>query len=211
MLTKTNSEKELFLMEEGITYLNCANMSPMLKSVREAGLQALDTRAAPWKLSSQDWFTNAEILRELAAKIFQTSNDNIALIPSASYGLAVAAKNIKLNAGKEIIILDQQFPSNYYVWQNLANEQNLQIVTIQNSNSKTLTESIIEKINGNTGIIAIPNCHWIDGTLIDLQQISNAAKTVGALLVLDLSQSLGVLPIDINSIDPDFAVCVGYK
>ena len=36
MLTKTNSEKELFLMEEGITYLNCANMSPMLKSVREA-------------------------------------------------------------------------------------------------------------------------------------------------------------------------------
>ena len=96
MLTKTNSEKDLFLMEEGITYLNCANMSPMLKSVREAGLQALETRAAPWKLSSQDWFTNAEILRELAAKIFQTHNDNIAIIPSASYGLAVAAKNIKL-------------------------------------------------------------------------------------------------------------------
>lgn len=211
MLAKTNSEKDMFLMEEGITYLNCANMSPMLKSVREAGLQALDTRAAPWKLSSQDWFTNAEILRELAAKIFQTSNDNIALIPSASYGLAVAAKNIKLTAAKEIIILEQQFPSNYYVWQNLANEQNLQIVTIQNSNSKTLTESIIEKINGNTGIIAIPNCHWIDGTLINLQQISNAAKTVGACLVLDLSQSLGVLPIDIDSIDPDFAVCVGYK
>ena len=211
MLTKTNSEKDLFLMEEGITYLNCANMSPMLKSVREAGLQALDTRAAPWKLSSQDWFTNAEILRELAAKIFQTHNDNIAIIPSASYGLAVASKNIKLTAGKEIISLDQQFPSNYYVWQNLASEQNLQIVTIKKGDNNTLTESIIEKINGNTGIIAIPNCHWIDGTLIDLQQISNAAKTVGALLVLDLSQSLGVLPIDIDSIDPDFAVCVGYK
>lgn len=211
MLIKTNSEKDFFLMEEGITYLNCANMSPMLKSVREAGLQALDTRAAPWKLSSQDWFTNAEILREFAAKIFQTHNDNIAIIPSASYGLAVAAKNIKLTAGKEIIILDQQFPSNYYVWQNLASEQNLQIVTIKKGDNNTLTESIIEKINGNTGIIAIPNCHWIDGTLIDLQQISNAAKTVGALLVLDLSQSLGVLPIDINSIDPDFAVCVGYK
>lgn len=211
MLTKTNSEKGLFLMEEGITYLNCANMSPMLKSVREAGLQALDTRAAPWKLSSQDWFTNAEILREIAAKIFQTHNDNIALIPSASYGLAVAAKNIKLTAAKEIIILEQQFPSNYYVWHKLASEQNLQIVTIQKSKDKTLTESIIEKINGNTGIIAIPNCHWIDGTLIHLQQISNAAKTVGACLVLDLSQSLGVLPIDIDSIDPDFAVCVGYK
>ena len=87
----------------------------------------------------------------------------------------------------------------------------MQIVTIKKGDNNTLTESIIEKINGNTGIIAIPNCHWIDGTLIDLQQISNAAKTVGALLVLDLSQSLGVLPIDIDSIDPDFAVCVGYK
>ncbi len=93
----------------------------------------------------------------------------------------------------------------------MANAQNLQIVTIKKSKDKTLTESILEKITNKTGIIAIPNCHWIDGALIDLYQISAAAKTVSSYLVLDLSQSLGVLPIDIDRIQPDFAISVGYK
>ena len=105
MINKFNSQKDLFLMEEGLTYLNCANMSPMLKTVKEAGLQALETRATPWKISSEDWFTNAEKLRNLASKVFQTNSNNIALIPSVSYGLAAAAKNFKLHAGKEIIVL----------------------------------------------------------------------------------------------------------
>jgi len=211
MINKLNSQKGLFLMEEGLTYLNCANMSLMLKTVKEAGLQALDTRAAPWKISSEDWFTNAEKLRDLASKVFHTNSNNIALIPSVSYGLAAAAKNFKLHAGKEIIVLEQQYPSNYYVWENLASQQNLRIVIIKKGKGKTLTESILEKINTKTGIIALPNCHWINGTYIDLQRISDASKSVGSYFVLDLSQSLGVLPIDIDKIQPDFAVSVGYK
>ena len=211
MINKFNSQKDLFLLEESLTYLNCANMSPMLKTVNEAGLEALAKRATPWKISSEDWFSNAEKLRILASKIFQTDSNSIALIPSVSYGLAAAAKNFKLSAGKEIIVLDQQYPSNYYVWENLASQQNLQIVIVQKIKNKTLTESILEKINSKTGIIALPNCHWINGTYIDLQQISDASKSVGSYFVLDLSQSLGVLPIDIDKIDPDFAVSVGYK
>ena len=211
MTNKFDSQKDLFLIEEGLTYLNCANMSPMLKTVNEAGLQALETRATPWKISSEDWFTNAEKLRNLAAKVFQTNSNNIALVPSVSYGLAVAAKNFKLNAGKEIIVLEQQYPSNYYVWENLANQQHLEIVIVQKTKDKTLTESILEKINNKTGIIALPNCHWINGTYIDLAQISEASKSVGSYFVLDLSQSLGALPISIDKIQPDFAVSVGYK
>ena len=211
MTNKLNPQKDLFLIEEGLTYLNCANMSPMLRTVKEAGLQALETRATPWKISSEDWFTNAEKLRILASKVFQTNSNNIALIPSVSYGLAVAAKNFKLNAGREIIVLEQQYPSNYYVWENLASQQNLEIVIVPKAKGKTLTESIVEKISSNTGIIALQNCHWINGTYIDLQQISDASKFVGSYFVLDLSQSLGALPIDIEKIQPDIAVSVGYK
>ncbi|MBO9202515.1 aminotransferase class V-fold PLP-dependent enzyme [Niastella sp. MAH-29] len=183
----------------------------MLKTVKEAGLQALETRATPWKISSEDWFTNAEKLRTLASKVFQTNNNNIALIPSASYGLAVAAKNFKLKAGKEIIVLAQQYPSNYYVWENLASQQHLKIVIVQKERGKTLTESVLGKINSSTGIIALPNCHWINGTYIDLQKISDASRSSGSYLVLDLSQSLGALQIDMDKIQPDFAVSVGYK
>ena len=210
MIEKLNTQKDLFILDNGVNYLNCSYMSPMLKSVKAAGLHGLEMRASPWNLSSADWFTNAETLRSLAANIFKTSNNNIALIPSASYGLAVAGKNLNLKPGKEIIILENQYPSNYYIWQHLAETQKLQIV-VAKSNTKTLTENVLEKMNANTGLIAIPNCHWMDGAYINLQQISDAAKKFGSYLVLDLSQSLGVLPIDIEKINPDFAVSVGYK
>lgn len=186
-------------------------MSPMLKTVKQAGLDALETRAHPWKLTAEDWFTKAEILRHLTAKVFNTVSDNIALIPSASYGLSLAAKNTRLTAGKNILVLEHQYPSNYYAWENLAKTQNLQIVTVRSSADKSLTQSILENIDEHTGLVAIPNCHWISGTWIDLEQVSKSVKEVGALLVLDLSQSLGVLPIDIETIQPDFAVSVGYK
>jgi selenocysteine lyase/cysteine desulfurase len=206
-----NKQKHLFLLDERIKYLNCANMSPMLASVKLAGLQALETRAAPWKLTEADWFDNAEILRQEAAKIFQTSHDNIALVPSASYGLAVAAKNCIPAPGKTIVVLHQEFPSNYYVWEELAARQGLQLVSVQQEAGKTLTESVLQKIDSRTGLVAIPNCHWTSGIWIDLQKISNAARAAGAFLVLDLSQSMGALPTEIDVIKPDFAVSVGYK
>jgi len=203
--------KDSFLLDPEVTYINCANMSAMLKSVHEAALKGNQTRATPWKLTNKEWFADAEVLRELVARVFQTSWDNVGFVPSASYGLAMAAKNIKLKGGKSIIVLDRQFPSNVYVWEKLANEQNLKLIRIKKHQDRSLTDCILDHINEETGLVAVPNCHWMDGSLVDLGKISDRVKQVGALLILDLSQSLGALPINIERIDPDYAVSVGYK
>ncbi len=203
--------KDLFLLDPEVTYLNCANMSPLLKSVKQAAYDGIEIRANPWKLTGQSWFNDAEVLRGEAAKVYQTSADNIAMAPSASYGLATVAKNIKLKAGQEIIVLDKQFPSNVYVWEKLAEEFDLKLVTVKRENGKSFTDAVVEAISDRTGIVAVPNCHWMDGSLVDLEKVSKKAKSVSALLILDLSQSLGALPINIEQIDPDYAVAVGYK
>ena len=209
---QNNSDyRDLFELDNDITYLNCSGMSPLLKSAKQAGLTGLEKRANPWSMTNEDWFDKAEKLRILASRIFQTSESNIALVPSASYGLATAAKNLQVKRGKSIIVVEDQFPSNYYIWENLARKFDLKIIKAEKKPDKILTDSILESINSETGIVAVPNCHWIDGMLIDLEKISKAAKAVDAFLILDLSQSLGVLPINIDKIDPDFAVAVGYK
>jgi selenocysteine lyase/cysteine desulfurase len=137
--------------------------------------------------------------------------DNIAFAPSASYGLATVAKNIKPKAQREIIVLEKQFPSNVYVWEKLALQFDLKLITVKRDKDKSLTESILKSITEQTAVVAIPNCHWMDGALVHLDQVSKKVKQVNALLVLDLSQSLGALPINIEQIDPDYAVSVGYK
>ena len=210
-MQNNNNYKDLFELDDEIIYLNCSGMSPLLKSVKQAGLTGLEKRAKPWTMNNDDWFDKAETLRNLASKIFQTSANNVALIPSASYGLATAAKNLNVKSGKSIVIVEDQFPSNYYIWSDLAKKYDLNIIKVEKKPDKILTDSIIDSINSDTGIVAVPNCHWMDGLLVDLDRISKAVKAVNAFLVLDLSQSLGAFPTNIEEIDPDFAVAVGYK
>ena len=58
---------------------------------------------------------------------------------------------------------------------------------------------------------ALPNNHWADGGLVDLVQIGEKLRHVGAKLVLDVTQSLGVLPFDVKKVKPDFLVVAAYK
>jgi selenocysteine lyase/cysteine desulfurase len=143
--------------------------------------------------------------------MIHAGKENIALVPSASYGIAVAANNISLTAEQNIILADQQYPSNVYAWRELAKRTGAGIITVKKEGGQTWTEAILATIDTQTGLLALPNCHWTDGSLIDLEAVSKKAKEVNARLVIDASQSLGAYPLDINKIKPDFLVTVGYK
>ncbi|MFD0999238.1 aminotransferase class V-fold PLP-dependent enzyme [Ohtaekwangia kribbensis] len=186
-------------------------MSPLLKRANEAGIEALQKRSHPWEIVTDDWFTPGETLRSLFARIIQADKDSIALIPSVSYGIAVAAKNIALRADQNIVLLDQQYPSNVYAWRELAHETKSKIITVTKRDDESWTDAILKHITVDTGLVAIPNCHWTDGSLIDLEVISKRTKAVNAKLVIDASQSLGAYPLNIQKIQPDFLVTVGYK
>src|SRR6187397_2465501 len=103
---KIANQKSLFNIPEGVSYLNCAYMSPLLKSAGEAGNAAIRQRYEPWTLRVKDWFEPAEELKALFASIIHADKNNIALIPSVSYGIAVAKQNIQLDASREIVVLD---------------------------------------------------------------------------------------------------------
>jgi selenocysteine lyase/cysteine desulfurase len=205
------SYQSYFDIPGGITFLNGANMSPQMRLVTDRGIDAVNQKRHPWELQAADWFTGAEQLRSSAAKVYGTSTENIALVPSVSYALAIAAKNIHIEAGKSILLLDKEFPSNYYVWQELAKEKNVRIRTVGREPGQNWTEAILSAMDDNTGLVTLGQCHWMDGSLIRLEEISQKTHALGIPLILDLSQSLGARPIDIDSIAPDFAVAVGYK
>src|SRR5207248_2798284 len=73
------------------------------------------------------------------------------------------------------------------------------------------TESILRAIDADTAVVSVPVCHWTDGARIGIEAVARRARSVGAALVVDASQSLGVTPFDVHELDPDFVVSVGYK
>ncbi|WP_300531451.1 aminotransferase class V-fold PLP-dependent enzyme [Maricaulis sp.] len=206
------SQRALFDLPREVTYFNAAYMGPMPRHAAKAGAQSYADKQQPWKLGIQDAFIDApEHYRALGARLFGARADDIAIVPAASYGLALAARNLEPDAGSEILVLDGQFPSNVYVWQALAERTGAKVRTVSRSDNESWTEAVLAAISIRTAILACPQVHWSDGGQLDLARISDAARRQGAALVLDLTQSLGALPFDLDAIQPDFAVAAGYK
>ncbi|WP_421790399.1 aminotransferase class V-fold PLP-dependent enzyme [Hyphobacterium sp.] len=208
----TSEIRPLFDLPRDLAYLNCAYMGPMPKHAALEGQNAYDLRQRPWELNIQEnFFDLPEALRGEAAKPFRTEAKNIALIPAASYGLAVAARNLPLAAGQEILVLDAQFPSNVYVWRDKAAASNAVVKTVRRSANESWTEAVLGALSAQSGIVAIPQVHWADGGTVDLKAVREAADEHGARLVLDITQSLGALPFPMAEVRPDYAVAAGYK
>lgn len=207
----TSSVRELFEIPDDVVYLNCANMAPQLRSVTEAGLGSVRAKAWPWKLSAPDWFSGTEQLRKLAAELLGTDSDGIAIVPSVSYGIATAAANLPLSPGQTIVVLHQEFPSNVYAWRDLAKHNGGRVVTAESEKGESWTEALLRVIRDDTAIVAVSQCHWTDGSKIDLECVAERAREVGAGLVIDASQSLGADVLNLERVKPDFLTTVGYK
>jgi len=207
------NQKHQFDIPDDTTYLNIAAQSPAFKSIFEAGLEGLKQKNRPYTIKGSDYFEPVTELKKLFAKLVDADEYNrVALLPSVSYGMATVANNIVLNEGDEILVVDEQFPSNIYSWQKLAKKYNAKIITIKDPVTvKQWNQDIIDAINVKTALVAIGNIHWSNGSLFNLKAISKKAKSHNSLLVIDGSQTVGALPFSVKEIQPDALICAGYK
>lgn len=207
-----HEQRALFDIPHDVSYLNCGYMSPLMHAVAAAGEVAVRAKQHPWEITAPDFFELPNRGRELFARIVGAERQNIAVIPAVSYGIAIAALNTSVQAGQEILLLQDQFPSNVYPWREKAKESGGRIVTVPRpAFGKPWTPAIIDTIGANTAVVALPHCHWTDGSLIDLVAVGEAVREAGAVLVVDATQSAGALPVDIRAVQPDYFVAAAYK
>ena len=126
-----NCQKDKFSLQDEVTYLNAAYMSPQLKSVEEAGITALRRKNIPYTITADDFFVHKTKLKQKFAELITlASPQQLAIIPSASYGIANAARNISLRKGEEILMVAEQFPSHVYSWKRLADDHGAVLRTV---------------------------------------------------------------------------------
>jgi len=204
-------QRHLFDIPDDVAYLNCAYMSPLMKPALEAGTAGLARKAHPWELTPDKFFTGSDEFRTTAAQLIDCSTDCIAIVPSASYGIATAARNLPVNKGQSILILAEQFPSNYYAWQRRAEENGASLKVVAWPEDNDWTAAVLDSLTADVAIAALPHVQWTSGGRLDLVRIGEACRRLGAALVLDLTQSLGALPFSVRDVQPDFAVAASYK
>ncbi len=206
-----SSQRALFDIPEDLHYLNCAYISPLLKASRAAGEKGLAQESHPWEITAPDFFAPVEEIRGLFARLIGATAEDIALVPATSYGIATAARNLALPAGKRVLTLADQYPSNVYSWRDLAARNGAEWATVPRPADGDWTAAVLAMIDERVAIAALPHNHWMDGGLLDLARIGAALRAAGAALVIDASQSLGANPLDLAAVQPDFLVTSGYK
>jgi selenocysteine lyase/cysteine desulfurase len=204
-------QRSRFELDERVAYFNTANLSPLLRDVRGAGEAALERRARPWDISPADWFSDVEELRARFARLINADADGVALVPATSYGLAVVARNVAAAPGDRVLVLDEEFPSNYYTWQRFARRTGAGLVVVAREPGQSWTEAVLDAIDERVLVASVPNVHWTDGALVDLPRVAGALEAAGAALVIDASQSVGAMPLDVAALRPAAVVAVGYK
>jgi selenocysteine lyase/cysteine desulfurase len=209
-------QRGLFKIPDEIAYLNCAYMSPQLRQVEVAGRDMLALKNSPWLITTAHFFDPLKELKALFALLINIrEKDRIAIVPSVSYGMATVAKNIQIAQGQRVIVAEGQFPSNYYPWERICRENGGEIVAVGvpdgPDRGARWNQAILDAIDHRTRLVALGHVHWADGTLFDLMAIRQRTREVGALLVIDGTQSVGALPFDASLIQPDALVCAGYK
>jgi selenocysteine lyase/cysteine desulfurase len=204
-------QRELFDIPDDVAYFNCASLAPQLRSAREAAESAWRRCAQPWLIRADDWFTEAEERRALFARLAGVDADGVALVPATSYGLAVAAANLTAAPGQRVLVLAEDYPSNYYTWQRFARRTGATLAAVARTDGQTWAEALLEALDERTAVVAVLAVHWTDGALVDLDAVAARARAVGAAVVVDASQALGAMPLDLAAARPDFLVSVGYK
>jgi len=204
-------QRHLFDIPDDVAYLNCAYMSPLMKPALEAGITGLTRKAHPWELTSDKFFTGSEDFRATAAQLIGSSADDIAIVPSASYGIATAAKNLPVKKNQSILVLAEQFPSNYYAWERLAEKTGAALKIVSWPEDDDWTAAVLHDLTADVAIAVLPHVQWTSGGQLDLVRIGAACRNIGSTLALDLTQSLGALPFNVRDIQPDFAVAACYK
>ena len=211
-----NCQKHLFSLRSDIHYLNCGYKAPLLKSAEEAAIKALARDRNPVDISVDDFFTEVGEVRESFGKLVNCNASNVALIPSTSYGFSSVLNNVMPKENGNAITIKEEFPSAYFSLKRWCETHHNELVIVEPDSDMTLigenwNYKIINAIDENTSIVLISSLHWMNGTKFDMKRIGEKCAEVGAKFLVDGTQSVGALPMDVKEFNIDALICAGYK
>ncbi len=193
-----------------LCYLNHAAVAPWPKRAAEAvsafARENLIQGARDYPRWSQ---AEKHLRRQLQTLLNAASVDDIALVKNTSEALSFVAMGLDWQAGDEIVISDQEFPSNRIVWEALAPQGvRLNRVSLDSPDPEA---ALISALGPDTRLLSISSVQYGTGLRLDLERLGRACREHGVLFCVDAIQSLGALPFDVQAIDCDFAMADGHK
>lgn len=208
--TVTDWRQEWFDIEDA-TYLNTAAHAAMPRVALQAVQAALDAKKFPHHIDDALWFDVPIRIRSNLAAMIGAKPEEIALTTGASTGAATVANLLAWKPGDQVITAQGEFPLQYATWKPLEEREGVKLKIVAPRERFITADDLIAAMTPRTRVVSVSHVRFDDGSKLDAPRVAAACRAQGALLVLDVSQSCGAVPLNVTDLGADFLVCAGYK
>lgn len=199
-----------FALSDEIIYLNHAAVGPWPRRTAAAVQRFAAENAERGAQHYARWAAVEAALRaQLRSLLNAAAADDIALLKNTSEGLSLIAYGLEWTAGDNIVISDEEFPSNRIVWESLRTQG----VELREAalGGGAPEDALLARCDARTRLLSISSVQYASGRRVDLARLGAGCRTRGILFCIDAIQSLGALPLDVQAVDADFVVADGHK
>ena len=194
-----------------LSYANVATTSPKAHEIATEWAESL-ARGGAAEFDADAEKNGMIPLRTATSKLLQCPISDICVSSSATEILCSLAWAISPKEGNNIVSTKASFPSTVYPWKRVSEEFGAEIRLAQHDeNYYTKPEDIFGLIDKNTAVVTISHVEYACGQRYDLNSFAKAAHDVGALFIVDATQSMGMVPINAPDTGADAIVASGYK
>jgi selenocysteine lyase/cysteine desulfurase len=198
-----------FPQANGLCYLNHAAVAPWPKRAADAVSAFASENLQQGAQDYPRWSRTERTLREqLRTLLNAPHSDDIALVKNTSEALSFVAQGVDWQVGDQVIISNQEFPSNRLPWEALA-KRGVEVVAVELGAEPE--QALIDAMGPSTRLLSISSVQYGTGLRLDLPRLGNACRERGVLFCVDAIQTLGAQPFDVQQIDCDFAMADGHK
>ena len=194
------------------THLNHAGMAPWPRRTKDAIVQFAEQNASANKPDYAQWINTTKNLRETVARFINAeSGDEIAFIKNTSEGLSMVGYGVDWHPGDNIVVGQQEFPSNRILWEDIAQRFGVEMRCVDLYSADTPDLALCKHIDENTRLLSVSSVQYAYGDRVNLQAIGEVCADNNILFCVDAIQSLGALPLDVQAIKADFIVADAHK
>ncbi len=191
-------------------YLDHAAVAPLPAPTRDALVEWLADASENGSANYLAWKQGLVDLRRLSGEFIGAAEDEIALVGSTTMGINYVSEGFPWKPGDNVVLRDDEFPSNQYPWMHLAS-RGVEVRRIPISADRSDLEQLLAAVDSRTKIVALSWVVYSNGWRHDLAAFADAVHRRGALLFVDAIQGLGVFPINVEDSTIDFLAADGHK
>ncbi len=196
-----------FPILDNTTYLISHSLGAMPKRAAEALQQFADTWASrgirAWE---EGWWELPLTIGDLIGSIIGARPGEVVMHQNVSICQSIVVSCFDWTGLRNKLVTEGlNFPSNDYVYHGLE-RQGARICRVASPDGMTLPlELVLAAIDDRTQLVSVSHVAFRSSFVQDLAAIAKRAHDVGALVIADLYQSAGILPVDVRALGVDFA------